>query len=301
MSNPGVIKLAEKQIGNHHMWIDDNIGESIHIHYDQFRIELTLEEFKKIADSARSIICELIGFDIRGIDERFLFNQIDDLVNVKDIQEIRVKLSELRVFDDDGICDLPECDRVNALEERIDINTKKSRTTNYYGQTNADRLKKNLHFMREHKYPEESGFIYIMSDRNLILDGWHRAACLYYLNGDMEVPVKSMTFETIPYYAKRVIPVAKLCRDYRIVLYGAGDNGTNYFRQLMDKNYNVVGWWDAKAGEIEERCNYSISLPFSIPLDQYDCVVVSVMDDKSSKEIKERLLKNGVQQERIYM
>ena len=55
MSNPGVIVLDNckknilQKIFNRNSFryvqIEDNIGEAIHIHFDDFRIELTLEEF----------------------------------------------------------------------------------------------------------------------------------------------------------------------------------------------------------------------------------------------------------------
>ena len=35
MSNAAVIKLQKKQIGAHHVWLDDNFGEAIHVHIGQ--------------------------------------------------------------------------------------------------------------------------------------------------------------------------------------------------------------------------------------------------------------------------
>jgi len=38
--------------------IEDNIGESIHIHYRNVRIDLTISEFVKLADELESISIE---------------------------------------------------------------------------------------------------------------------------------------------------------------------------------------------------------------------------------------------------
>ena len=56
MSNPGVINLFSK-----YKWtgvikrfqVEDNIGESIHIHINNFRIDLTIKEFYKLVDSMK--------------------------------------------------------------------------------------------------------------------------------------------------------------------------------------------------------------------------------------------------------
>jgi hypothetical protein len=299
VSNPGVIKLAEKKIGNHKLWIDDNIGESIHIHYDQFRIELTIDEFRKLADSLRGIFDDLVGGYAKDLDERFIYNQIDDLLNIKEIQEIQVNLSKLRAFDDNGLRNLPDCDRVKALRGEIDINSKKNRGTNYFGQTNNDRLLQNLEYMQTHNYPEESGYIYVISDRNLILDGWHRASVLYYLYGDISIPVKAVILKSVPYDVKRIFPNGRIDKDDRLVLYGAGKNGIDYYEQLRSQNYKVVAWWDKNAGEIKERCGYSISYPLSMASEAYDYILVSLVDDEEQKKVKDYLIENGVVSSRV--
>ena len=36
MSNPGVVLLADGNIGNNYIKIEDNIGEAIHVHFGDF-------------------------------------------------------------------------------------------------------------------------------------------------------------------------------------------------------------------------------------------------------------------------
>jgi len=38
--------------------IEDNVGEAIHIHLRNFRLDLTIEEFRKLADTIESIEIE---------------------------------------------------------------------------------------------------------------------------------------------------------------------------------------------------------------------------------------------------
>lgn len=51
MSNPGVLSLASlAPVGaDYRFEIEDNIGEAIHIHYKDIRLDLTVDEFYKIA------------------------------------------------------------------------------------------------------------------------------------------------------------------------------------------------------------------------------------------------------------
>ena len=49
MSNPAVTKLVRDDIGNLRFWMDDNIGESVHIHLADFRMDLTVEELNTLS------------------------------------------------------------------------------------------------------------------------------------------------------------------------------------------------------------------------------------------------------------
>lgn len=85
---------------------------------------------------------------------------------------------------------LEECVRVNSLRKVLDIDSFNRRDSNHYGQSNSIRLNSILDMVKEHGYPYNNEYITIYNTSNLIVDGWHRAACLYYLYGDIIVPVK---------------------------------------------------------------------------------------------------------------
>lgn len=78
MSNPGVIELFgfnfKNNLGSHNFRVEDNIGESIHFHLDNIRLDFTVKEFRKIADDlldAINAIVNIKGFDVKKIDARF--------------------------------------------------------------------------------------------------------------------------------------------------------------------------------------------------------------------------------------
>lgn len=47
MSNAAVITLQKKKIGLHRVWLDDNFGEAIHVHVDDFRADLSNQSLHK--------------------------------------------------------------------------------------------------------------------------------------------------------------------------------------------------------------------------------------------------------------
>ena len=62
MSNPGVINLFSifKKSGIiNRFQVEDNIGESIHIHINNIRLDLTINEFYKLVDSLKLNLSEL--------------------------------------------------------------------------------------------------------------------------------------------------------------------------------------------------------------------------------------------------
>ena len=56
MSNPAVINLAETETDIGFFRIEDNIGESIHLHLGDFRYDLTIKEFLSLSDDLKNVI-----------------------------------------------------------------------------------------------------------------------------------------------------------------------------------------------------------------------------------------------------
>ena len=62
MSNPGVITLANassKKGRFRRFVVEDNIGESIHLHIDNMRVDFTIEEFLEFSEITKKSLTEL--------------------------------------------------------------------------------------------------------------------------------------------------------------------------------------------------------------------------------------------------
>lgn len=203
MSNPGVITLSTKKLTNgEELRIEDNLGEAIHIHYEDIRLDLTVNEFRELVQTISNTICQLIdinNFNIKNYDPVFLdmFSETltdlvaieDDVINLEDIQIVRK-----------GICGLPI---IRGLKEshmyRALLGKSKEhdmfKQENMWNETNEERLNKILESIKKQGYPYNNNYMIFFNEQNIIRDGQHRAACLFYLYGNQEVPIKRFKFK----------------------------------------------------------------------------------------------------------
>ena len=72
-TNPGVIVLTKTQLRDtqlhHRLDIEDNIGEEMHIHYKNFRMDYTVRDFLELAracDSALTNLQKYLLFTLSG-------------------------------------------------------------------------------------------------------------------------------------------------------------------------------------------------------------------------------------------
>ncbi|MCC8164131.1 MAG: hypothetical protein LIO86_13450 [Lachnospiraceae bacterium] len=99
MSNPGVITLTEKEISPTKSFrVEDNLGEAVHFHYNDIRIDLSIRELLYIADVCDDTIHDLVpakNFRPDEFDNDFL-NQISQyLIDLTEIRSERVALDSL--------------------------------------------------------------------------------------------------------------------------------------------------------------------------------------------------------------
>lgn len=303
MSNPGVIKLAEFNMKSHRIWLDDNIGEAIHIHIDQLRIDLTIVEFEQLCVDLSRILTNLIdkpSFDVENFDARFLNLNAEKLLHIDTIEIGEANLATLRVRDDDGTKYLKDCARVKALKGEIDIDQTDFRKSNFYAQTNKQRLNQCLEFIQGNGYPVKDNYIVVVKDKNIILDGWHRAACLYYMYGAINVPVKWISFKENTFSTSDFFPIEKVPKGSKIVLYGAGVIGKAYYHQLLQSKYaDVVAWVDKHYCDIKMVDDCIIKNPDDIDKLEFDYVVISVMHLPIKREIYKYLREKNVIEEKI--
>lgn len=118
MSNPGVITLSSKKIGHHASFrVEDNLGESIHFHYNDIRVDLTIPELLNIADTCDEAIRALIpcsDFDPDEYDPEFLNRYSQYLIDLERIEERDIPASELYI-QSRGLFGLPVTRRIRSL------------------------------------------------------------------------------------------------------------------------------------------------------------------------------------------
>ncbi len=99
MSNPAVITLANASKGKFKRFvIEDNIGESIHLHIDNMRVDFTINEFLEFSKLIRASLKDLdilCDYDIDKFDEHFLRECSSLLSNLISIEKEKNKLKDL--------------------------------------------------------------------------------------------------------------------------------------------------------------------------------------------------------------
>lgn len=97
------------------------------------------------------------------------------------------------------------------------------RESHHVFQNSQQRLDEIYNSLQNTKYPSENKYIILYGDSNLIWDGQHRASCLLYMYGDIEVPVKRLYFfdtkkskkEYFKFFIKKNVSLKKI---YRLII-----------------------------------------------------------------------------------
>lgn len=263
MINPGVITLASLQNIEYSKFpyrfdIEDNIGEAIHFHYKDIRIDLTVKEFCELSETMYKVIDDIIsvnGFSCKNFDPTLLVGISSELPKLKEIKYRKIFLEDIKVdtYDAEGkpiIASLAESRVVKALNGIEKENNNHLIQFNYFAQNNVekisnnDRILFNLESIKKHGYPYNNELI-IVNSNNQIWDGQHRAACLYYLHGNIEVDVQELVFgETAEYQRIKRASITeeeyrffeeeqqKKQREYESVLQ---NNKNNLLRKIKEK------------------------------------------------------------------
>ena len=207
MSNPAVITLdnASSRKGKFKRFvIEDNIGESIHLHIDNMRVDFTIKEYLEFSQMVRESLKELDflgGYSIENFDEHFLKECSSFLPKLKSIDMEEIELSKLKCIvhsnyrSDLNFMKLVSIKDIPAYKylqgDKKDF--VKYGQFNYFGMNNEKRLLEILDSVKENSYPYNDKYIVLFSGQNIIRDGQHRAAILAHLYG-LESKIKVMRF-----------------------------------------------------------------------------------------------------------
>ncbi len=222
MINPGVITLAslnatERVCFPYRFEIEDNIGEAIHIHYKDIRLDLTTKEFETLALSMAEIIDRIVdveGFACKDFDPVVLVGISGGLPKLKKIEYRDLFLEDIQVdtYDEDGnpiYAGLEYSRVVKALNGICRENDDHLVQLNHYKNgsvermTNQERVLFNLERIRKYGYPVGNEYIGVDA-QNRIWDGQHRAACLYYLYGNIKVRVRQLFYDDTDEYLRNI-------------------------------------------------------------------------------------------------
>jgi len=216
MSNPGVIVLSSLTVPllkkmtnilqrkkNIRFQIEDNIGECIHIHFDDLRLDLTIEEFYSFSSSIESVFFNYLDeFNpiIKKIPPSFLANMSKHVQYIESINIVNKKLSEMQVVEYTNlklglykIKSLKNALAVSYLQGDNDLFD--SYVQNGFSPVNnRQRLCEIADSIKEFGYPHNGEYIVVFKGQNIIRDGQHRAAILL-TSGIEDVPVLEVEFK----------------------------------------------------------------------------------------------------------
>lgn len=210
MSNPGVVTLASYSSScpqPFNIRIEDNIGESIHIHINDLRISLSINEFLELTSpNQSSILPKHINELIReyGIDPTFLLELSPFLSQLINTSVTNVCLKDLRVLTRVSIFgklfvlprSIPNSQPYSALKSQDLSSYELYPQTNYPFQTNSYRLS-SLYQSIKQTDPLNISPLITINGQTFIRDGQHRAAILAFIHGvSCSVPVLNLQFIT---------------------------------------------------------------------------------------------------------
>lgn len=198
MSNPAVIKLSEKRINKTRVYLDDNYGESIHIHIDEYRVDLTVHELRQMYDDICMSLNSLVGvdgFNAFDLDPVFLSHMLwRNLEHLRQVKYDIVRLSDMLCSYETKLYKLKDSMGVKMLKGQVE-ETEDYRKCNHLGQSDKERYQELYDSIKQNGYPYNNNYIVMYGNDNIIRDGQHRAACLYLMYGDIEVPVVRFFFD----------------------------------------------------------------------------------------------------------
>lgn len=121
MSNPGVLTLTSKSISADKVFrVEDNLGESLHFHYNDIRIDLTIKELLYLSDICDDVIYELANaenFHLNDFDGDFLNRYSQCLIDLISVTDDYVDASEL-YYQAQNLLHLPVRRRINPFRAK---------------------------------------------------------------------------------------------------------------------------------------------------------------------------------------
>lgn len=132
-------------------------------------------------------------FDLRAIDAIYLEHMLGaDLPYFTGWKYDVCRISDLKIFDKKNLSEvfMKDCD---GLELRRFADSP-ALPTNFLLESNETRFRKILSNIMTNGYPHDNKFIIVYNDEMTVRDGTRRLSCLYFLYGDIEIPIMRLKF-----------------------------------------------------------------------------------------------------------
>lgn len=219
MSNPGVILLAvhNKRGGCFEkMKIEDNLGESVHIHLDDYRIDLTIKEYQSFSELIWQALVELDDLPNELKDSNFLSDTYRAVSYAKPIVNLKKtklqSLSFIKRYRWLRFFYLYSLVKIHQTPQYLYLTGESSGFEAYpqqnnLGITNIDRLKKRSIQLTESSIKDSNCVAVVFGDQSLVVrDGMHMCSILAHKHGPTS-EVNVLSVKNVGYRAKFNQPV----------------------------------------------------------------------------------------------
>lgn len=96
-----------------------------------------------------------------------------------------------------------------------------------------------------------------------------------------------------------LFPFELVERESRIIIYGAGNVGACFFKQIKHSKYcNIVMWADRCYADYKDM-EMEVNSPESMLEQDFDYVVIAVKNERAANEIKEEWIQKGIDKKKI--
>ena len=212
MSNPAVIVLdnaSDKKSKFKRFVVEDNIGESLHLHVNEMRFDFTVDDYLVFASLAREALGGLdflCGYSVENFDESFLKDCAKFIANLESIEIETKTLRDLKCIHRYVAFGGLHLTRLVKVVDTAAYRFLKGQDDsfisypqfNHVNENNEDRLRSIVESVKE-CYPKDDRYIVLFDGEDVIRDGQHRAAALADIYGlDFEVEVMRFHFKGRP-------------------------------------------------------------------------------------------------------
>ncbi|PZW43783.1 hypothetical protein LX95_00107 [Mesonia algae] len=206
MSNPAVIILSKSAHTKNKFVVEDNIGESIHLHYNDLRIDLNTKEFlnlEKVIENSLEELIDIKNFELKYFDPSFIQSISSFLPDLKKVTIENIEIEKL-IIQRQGFLSLPVLKPINQSRVLRALRGDKEENNSYnqinlFGKSNHERVKDINDLIRTKGYPYNDKYIILFNNQNIIRDGQHRASSLIYNGFKGDIPIIRFHFKNSKY------------------------------------------------------------------------------------------------------